>query len=382
MDIVKLKQKQEDAKNKVAQARLKIQEAKARLDKLKQNAEKASAVANSFKAMGAKGGIAAIIASQVGNIRGQVVVSVQKKVLEVLNKFANQCPPKPEMEKLIKTKNTLSSHLSNFDSRIKSYTSVASKLDVIIATTKLAIKIIKAIPTPTAVIPPQVGGLGIPINILTRYSDKLIQLDKLLERLTNESQAVKGITDSVAGVVGNLQRRIQAIDFAIEGCYLEGLDADLSGKLDEITSPNLPEGTPVSVVGGTLGGTPTGISTGMSGDSTGGTFGNTSGDLGRITANQLINGNLDDIIGLTGINTFIGNILPEQQYTGDSSSEEYKGLFLSVVRDPNSPTIAPKNYAIAKDRTGVIVLYGQSSFSADTKVLLEELKFRIDNQLP
>lgn len=361
MDVVKLRQKQEDAKNKVAQARLKIQEAKTRLDKLKQNAEKASAISSSFKTMGVQGGISAIIASQVGNIRGQVVVSVQKKVLEVLNKFANQCPPKEDMEKLIKTRNTLSSHLSNFDSRIRSYTSVASKLDAIIATTKLAIKIIKAIPTPTAVIPPQIGGLGIPINILTRYSDKLIQLDKLLERLTNEAQAVKGITDSVAGVVGTLQSRIQAIDFAIEGCYLEGLDTDLSSKLEEITSPNLPEGTLIN----------------PSGDLT-----TPSGDLGRVTANQLINGNLDDIIGLTGINAFIGNIQPEQSSNIDSNSEQYKGLFLSVVRDPNSPTIAPKNYAIAKDRTGVVVLYGQSSFSADTKVLIEELKFRIDNQLP
>lgn len=360
MDIVKLRQRQEDAKNKVAQARIKIEEAKARLEKLKQTAETASTVSDSFKNMGAKGGISAIVASQVGTIRGQVVVSVQKKVLEVLNKFANQCPPKKDMEKLIKTRNTLSSHLSNFDSRIRSYTSVSSKLDTIIATTKLAIKIIKAIPTPTAIIPPQVGGLGIPINILTRYSDKLIQLDKLLERLTNESQAVKGITDSVTGVVGDLRSRIQAIDFAIEKCYLENLDADLSGRLEEIISPNLPEGTLVDPSAGT--------------DST--------LEGGRVTANQLINGNLDDIIGLTDINAFIGNIQPEQLSNADNTSEQYKGLFLSVVRDPNSPTIAPKNYAIAKDNTGVIVLYGQSSFSSDTRVLLEELKFRIDNQLP
>jgi hypothetical protein len=364
MDIVKLRQRQEDAKNKVAQARIRIEEAKSRLEKLKQNAEAASAARESFKNMGVKGGISAIVASQVGNIRGQVIVSVQKKVLEVLNKFANQCPPKKEMERLVKTRNTLSSHLSNFDGRIKAFTSTGSNLDGIIATTKLAIKIIKAIPTPTAIIPPQVGGLGIPVNILTKYSDKLIQLDKLLERLTNESQAIKGITDSVTGVVSNLQNRIRAIDFAIEGCYLENLDNDLTNRLDEITSPNLPE-----EINQTPGNNFSGIDIPLT--------------TGRITANQLLTGSLDDIIGLTGLNDFIGRIQPEPVGgQGDNISEQYKGLFLSVVRDPNSPSIAPKNYAIAKDSTGVIVLYGQSSFSADTRVLIEELKFRIDNQLP
>jgi hypothetical protein len=59
----------------------------------------------------------------------------------------------------------------------------------------------------------------------------------------------------------------------------------------------------------------------------------------------------------------------------------YKGYTLAVVQDPNSPKIAPKRYAIAKNSSGTVVLYGESSFSSDVKVLLDEIKFRIDNQL-
>ena len=60
----------------------------------------------------------------------------------------------------------------------------------------------------------------------------------------------------------------------------------------------------------------------------------------------------------------------------------YKGYELAIVQDPNSPAIAPKRYAVAKDSRGIVILKGQSSFSSSTQILLDEIKFRIDNQLP
>lgn len=82
------------------------------------------------------------------------------------------------------------------------------------------------------------------------------------------------------------------------------------------------------------------------------------------------------------------NILNEAQPKENTGSEgipdadyEYRGYKLEVVQDPNSPEIAPRRYAIAKDRRGIVVLKGQPSFSSSTKVLLDEIKFRIDNQL-
>jgi len=58
----------------------------------------------------------------------------------------------------------------------------------------------------------------------------------------------------------------------------------------------------------------------------------------------------------------------------------YKGYTLRIIRDPESPSLAPKHFAIAiKD--GQTRLKGPSSFSSSTEVLLDEIKFRIDNQL-
>jgi len=65
-----------------------------------------------------------------------------------------------------------------------------------------------------------------------------------------------------------------------------------------------------------------------------------------------------------------------------NSNYLYKNYVLSIVEDPNSPKIAPRRYAIATNSSGLVLLRGDSSFSSDTQVLLDELKFRIDNQLP
>ena len=60
----------------------------------------------------------------------------------------------------------------------------------------------------------------------------------------------------------------------------------------------------------------------------------------------------------------------------------YRDYFLEVTEDPTDFGLAPRRFAIAKDEEGVIVLRGPSSFSSSTDILIQELKFRIDTQLP
>jgi hypothetical protein len=58
----------------------------------------------------------------------------------------------------------------------------------------------------------------------------------------------------------------------------------------------------------------------------------------------------------------------------------YKGYLLKIVRDPSSPNLAPLHFAVAiKD--GKQELKGPSSFSSSKEILLNEIKFIIDNQL-
>lgn len=63
-----------------------------------------------------------------------------------------------------------------------------------------------------------------------------------------------------------------------------------------------------------------------------------------------------------------------------NSDLTYRGYLLKIIRDPDSPKLAPKHFAVAI-RDGKQELKGPSSFSSSKEVLLDEIKFRIDNQL-
>ena len=55
---------------------------------------------------------------------------------------------------------------------------------------------------------------------------------------------------------------------------------------------------------------------------------------------------------------------------------------IKIVKDTLSPEFAPRRYAVVEDAQGVVVLKGPSSFSSSTRILVDEIKFRINNQLP
>lgn len=58
----------------------------------------------------------------------------------------------------------------------------------------------------------------------------------------------------------------------------------------------------------------------------------------------------------------------------------YKGYTLKIQRTPESPVLAPRHFAVAV-KDGKVRIKGPNSYSSSKTVLLEEIKFRIDNQL-
>lgn len=295
----------EEAKKQVEEAKRKVEDAVRKAKALQQKILETQALFQA--ARGVKGGIAAIVANQVGSLRGVLISQVQKQVLIILSKFANECPNAKALEKIIKIRSTLLKHLSGFEQRVGKFSGTASKLTGTVRTVQAVIKIITSIPIPTAIIP-YGGGIGIPVSVLTRYSNALVKLNGTLDRLSGEAQGIVGIIDTVNPIITNAKNRLNSIDLVIEQCS-QGEPADLSSILATAQPPE---------------------NTGSEGT-------------------------------------------PNSDYL-------YKNFVLAIIEDLNSPKIAPRRYAIAKDRGGTIRLRGESSFSSDTQVLLDELKFKIDNQ--
>lgn len=61
------------------------------------------------------------------------------------------------------------------------------------------------------------------------------------------------------------------------------------------------------------------------------------------------------------------------------NGEVYK---LSIEEDKENTFQVKKRRAVAKDKNGVNILNGPFSYAGSTEILIEEIKFRLDNQLP
>lgn len=319
---------------KAREAQKKFEETKARTEAARKKAAEAAKAAKALQQRlretqallkipgGVKGGIAAVVAVQVGGLRGKLVAQIQKQVVSLLNKFSNGCPSAKELEKIIKIRSTLINHLTSFEKRINKFSAIAKQITVVVGLVNVLVKIITSIPLPTAIIPPMSGGIGIPVSVLTKYSNALVKLNKTLDKLLGEALAITAIIASITPVIANLKNRLTSIDLAIQQCSI-GQPANL----DEIlATAQPPENT---------------------------------GSEGTPTDAQ-------------------GNPDPNYLHTSTTTGKNY---VLAIYQDPDSPNIAPRRYATATDNRGIVVLKGPSSFSSSTQVLLDEVKFRIDNQL-
>ena len=80
---------------------------------------------------------------------------------------------------------------------------------------------------------------------------------------------------------------------------------------------------------------------------------------------------------LTGISS---DLVTKETETLVDPELTYKGYTLKIQRTPESPVLAPRHFAVAV-KDGKVRIKGPNSYSSSKTVLLEEIKFRIDNQL-
>ena len=104
---------------------------------------------------------------------------------------------------------------------------------------------------------------------------------------------------------------------------------------------------------------------------------------------------IKDLVSISTVDSLNEEILAEIEnlpsnagitdQTGENTYDYFKGdrkYTIRIIVDENSPGFAKKRFAIVENFEGVTVLRGPSSFSSSTKVLIDEIKFRINNQLP
>ena len=414
------------------------------------------------------GGVAKII----GKLQGELSSRVLAQAGSIQDQFrVSGCPTTAQLAKINNKKQQLDKGISGIDKRLSKFKKLPGTLKGPLAGLKAAIKVILILPIPQAVPP----GIGLPINITTKYADVLHLLKELVSQISELVESIETVLNTPTSQLSAAQNVIKRLDSAIKSCQTEAaLREQLeSGALDNKTLQDLgllddeevfifSKLGPVLVGNGQTDGdgntTDGRDNTGVTADTfkdlnkkiqnsvtqgTNNTYppfgvpGTKVGErryldppgewytwtglawIGEITDKELIRELNKTISGRStegdGLNKAVNDLNESLRKLQDSNlpdsiKKDLKGLLnnfkdlskkdstedsrffhtgpdgtvyeLEIKPDLDSPEIAPRRFAVAKNPQGIEVLKGPKSFSSDTDVLLEEVKFRIDNQLP
>ena len=269
--------------------------------------------------------ISGIVANLVGSAQGELEARIQTEASQLLSKFTNQCPDSDELIKIAKTRNNLLTVINLFQKKLNKLNSIPSKLRPPISAASRLIRLLKRNPTRLAT------------GARPSFSD--------YDRGGLYSAKTAGFTTSQA------DRLVKAV------LLLEALEDDLAAVNDLLQS-------------------------------VGPSFNNIRELLESVNINiQECAEELQDSGSLQEILSAVQPLESTNLQDDQNENFKYRGAngkdyTLAIIEDTSIKGPVPRRVAIAKDNLGVIILRGQPSFSSDTQVLLDELKFRIDNQLP
>jgi hypothetical protein len=385
--------------------------------------------------------VTAFIGSKIGGLQAQLQDKVQGKIQSTIATFvsANACPQQQTLDKLVKSKQTLSDLTERSRKIIDTYKALPAKLRPPINTLDSIIKILLILPIPQAVPP----GIGLPISISNKYSDLINKLRELVKQTKDTIDGIEALVDTTFfdNLLNDINSKLTLLDGPIAFCSIENelkdsltpdelenlglVDVDgnfiISRLVPRLVQENLVD--PVEYADGIDDGNNYGsncfrgpykagtiyIHTDERRDIVEGSDGNkyivnnrakngldtwldplTGLDwllyeintqklledlLDRLSNTSLINRNLLDTIKVN-----LGNYKIQVQpiQTGLYRARNGAEFLIEVIDDTTSPSIAKRRFAVARNGQGIVVMKGQPSFASDINVLVREIRFRLD----
>ena len=265
------------------------------------------------------------VSASVGIAQAMVITRVQKEVDRIISELLSQCPPPEVLESMGNTIRVLRPILISADKKVQKAAEVGKFLEPSILAANLIIDIIINLPLPPVWVTPPgpvtVGPFG-PYGIINT------------ERISTQARRNARV-QFLQNTVETLTDEGRAISQVVAGA--SGTFSPIRAKLDQIDA---------------------------------------------LIQACLSNQTLSDEERKRIVSNIQGQYNDPANTTITYKSTSGYNYTIKVVKDPNSPEIAPKRQAIVQDFRGITVLTGPSSFASDPQILIEEIKFRIENQLP
>jgi hypothetical protein len=246
---------------------------------------------------------------------------------KIIEKFKEGCPPKEDLKQIIKQKNQMVTALSSVQGILTSLTKTGQTLEGVITGLQVGVQVIKLLPVP---IPPFT-----PLSVTNTMADTLDTLGDILKKGKGDVGMIPGALEGVIPMIESTISKLNQLDLLINKCVEEqGLTQEEVGEL----------------------------------------LANDIGPFSSSKDNEEYNKNL-----------------LEQLQPGSNNPLLYKGFRLVIQYDPknefsfDSRRIQASQSFRDKNKTKKIVLYNLDnngySYSSSVEVLINEVKFRIDNFL-
>ena len=357
--------------------------------------------------------LTAVIAKQVGKIQGDITGKVLTMLGTLESQFRSQgCPS--GLSRKRRQLEGIQSSLNSINSRISKFRRIPRTLKPPISGLKAALKIILSIPLPQGIgIPPgPAGGLivGLPVNITTKYADTMHLVKEFIKQLSDDIDGISYIVSGEDVRLKSIDRAMKKVQFSLKACEIEKeinerlseeeqrdldlLDKDGNSVFRNLSKDLLSNGLEkdsrsVSQIASELNITPEEAVLRLKelGDNT------RIGEDNQDAFNRQVKELGDKIKGISDKD--LQNKLRESLdiFRTPTPIEQSSDIFSHIGPDgtiykleiqlvPEDSNIAPRRFALARNVRGIAVIKGDLSFSSSTKVLLDEIKFRIDNQLP
>ncbi len=385
--------------------------------------------------------VTAFIGSKIGGLQAQLQDKVQARIQSTVSTFvqANACPQQQTLDRLVKSKQTLSDLTERSRKIIDTYKALPAKLKPPINTLDKIIKVLLVLPIPQAVPP----GIGLPVSISNKYSDLINKLRELVKQTKETIEGIEALVDTTFfdNLMNDINTKLSLLDGPIAFCSIENelkdsLTPDELNKLGLVDTdgrfiisrlvPRLVQETLVDPVGyadavedgnnygkncfrgpykpGTIY-----IHTDERRDIVEGSDSNryivnnrakngldtwldplTGFDwelyelntqklledlLNKLSNTSLVDRNLLDNIKVN-LNNYKIQLQPVE--TGLYRAKNGVEFLIEVIDDTTSPSIAKRRFAVARNSQGIIVMKGQPSFASDVNVLVREIRFRLD----
>ena len=331
------------------------------------------------------------VAKQIGAVQDIATAKVYDLVNDSIQKVRrSSCPPLEETQRLQQRINSVTSSISNISIRINKFKKIAKTILTLVRVFNIIRRLVLKLPIPQSVPP----GFGLPVGFSMVQTDLLHKFKEKIKQGTDDSKGIIEVLKSPADNIGMYTKILGRINIVSNGCRLEGVLKREVAK-GRITNERLralgiiKDGRYIfSEIGPNL-------FDDLDFTRDGDLYENNSAN-GTKNKQEIADNAENDLLGALqkldkeGID--IGDIFnafkgetedqrlsnPDNFYTA-ANGEVYE---LKIRLDKDSPSIAPRRFAVAIDKSGVEILKGPKSFSSDTKILIDELKFRLDNQLP